>query len=137
MKANELMIGDWVRLTDPIAEGMQVQVLAIGRFGGITFYDGITDHIEPIPLTTEILEKNGFHKGAYLAAQCYIKEANHIVYSMLLENGDQVVTLVYCNGKNELEVITIGRGVNFDNVRYVHELQHALHLCGIEKDIKL
>ena len=62
MKANELMIGDWV-----IAYGKKTQVVWVGNIHKLAvrgfpseFYE---DEIEPIPLTLEILEKNGFTKS--------------------------------------------------------------------------
>lgn len=64
IKANELRIGNWV--IGPIGELMKVNVL--GHFsepnyihatgGGTSGQNGF----EPIPLTTEILKKCGFHK---------------------------------------------------------------------------
>ena len=55
MDAKELMIGDWVLLN-----GEPKQVMEI-LFGSITIdcYPIEEYYVEPIPLTTEILEKNG------------------------------------------------------------------------------
>ena len=61
MKATDLMIGDWV-----IAYGKNTQVVWVGNIHKLAvrgfpseFYE---DEIEPIPLTHEILEKNGWKK---------------------------------------------------------------------------
>lgn len=62
MKTNELMIGDWVRCTDPKPfkveqiDGVEEQV-----YGDDGFYVDTAD-LQPIPLTGEILEKNGFEE---------------------------------------------------------------------------
>lgn len=62
MKANELMIGDWVQTNDLYKAIKDVKVRAISQYSVL---DETTSqwidcqHIEPIPLTKEILEKNG------------------------------------------------------------------------------
>lgn len=82
------------------------------------------ENIEPISLTPEILEKIGFwceHDVGYVTEE-YEYE---IIYSTwnhelrILKNREQILKLKY-----------------FDEM-CVHELQHALRLCGINKEIKL
>ena len=61
MKATELMVGNWVYLPD-MATGKEYPARLDENF----FYDA--KYAEPIPLTPEILEKNGFKlnsKGYY------------------------------------------------------------------------
>ena len=67
MNASDLMIGDWVvyngdvEYTDPIRiEGMDIatDMLITSDREDVGF-----NGVEPIPLTTEILEKNGFKFG--------------------------------------------------------------------------
>ena len=129
MKANELMIGDYV-IRKNVPNEILI-VVAIDSIRGIVYLDldglGITEkieNIEPIPLTTEILEKIGFwceHDVGYVTEE-YEYE---IIYSTwnhelrILKNREQILKLKY-----------------FDEIR-VHELQHTLRLCGIEKTIKL
>lgn len=129
MKANELMIGDYV-IRKNVPNEILI-VVAIDSIRGIVYLDldglGITEkieNIEPIPLTTEILEKIGFwceHNVGYVTEE-YEYE---IIYSTwnhelrILKNREQILKLKY-----------------FDEM-CVHELQHALRLCGIEKTIKL
>lgn len=69
--------------------------------------------IEPIPLTAEILEKNGFVQDD---ESWWYKDFRIVLSS------SKGVSLV------------CGRQIKFC---YVHELQHALRLCGIEKTIEL
>ena len=95
------------------------------------------DDIAPIPLPDDFLDKNGFNKGTYTASQCFIKETDHVCYSLLLENGNQVVTLDYYDGKIELEIHTQQGCLTINNVRYVHEVQQAMRIMGIKKELEL
>ena len=129
MKANELMIDDFV-----IRKNVPNEILAIvviDSIRGVVYLDldglGITEkieNIEPISLTPEILEKIGFwceHDVGYVTEE-YEYE---IIYSTwnhelrILKNREQILKLKY-----------------FDEM-CVHELQHALRFCGIDKEIKL
>lgn len=64
--------------------------------------------IEPIPLTEEILKKNGFELHEFNGVMCYERPEFVIHHSMR-----------DCVGRN-----------NF-TYNHVHELQHALRLCGL------
>ncbi len=112
MKVNELMVGDWVYDS---ANECYVQV---------TYKDFRNDCIrilsdfKPIPITPEILEKNGFENQGYFG-ECIL--------------GDW---RILCDTKN-VDIIH-GEHCNMDTpIEYVHELQHALRLCGIDKEIVL
>ena len=129
MKANELsckdlMIGDWVMI-NPISY-YQVEQIRM-EFGELRIYLKGTEvfatenEIMPIPLTPEILEKNGW---------IYIAE-DKVFYSENLK-GELPWIYYITDGTNE-----IFRMKDFFNLQYVHELQHALRLCGIEKEIIL
>ena len=79
---------------------------------------------EPIPLTAEILEKNGFspcemHNGEYE----YISDSNLIQVARCKSE--------YC------WYVSIEHVILCLKIKYVHELQHALRLAGVEKEIKL
>ena len=60
MRPKDLMIGDWVILRDPDTNKKKKVTVTWGDLGDI-----ILQWFEPIPITTEILEKNGFVKQAY------------------------------------------------------------------------
>ena len=64
MKENELMIGDWVYCEgQPTPENVTIQTIAQDGvwFMGDKFEGAASfDRIFPIPITPEILEKNGF-----------------------------------------------------------------------------
>jgi len=123
MEANELMVGDWV-----LWKNKKVQ---IARVGGIVYSFGHIDvtlahcndegllethdikSISPIPLTEEIL-KNNFPDPT--DGLTWFPE----------EGGFNCHTYV---PKCEINA--------FGLFKYVHQLQNALRLCGIDIDIQL
>lgn len=131
MKAEELMIGDWVFCTYPSIK-KPFRVEEIRTVGDNELKIIISDemrlvfqerYIEPISLTPEILEKNGFKKeGSW-----FIIEDDYYDVS-IKEITDSIWRVKYCNTEFSA----------FDSVlhiAFVHELQHALKLCGIDKEI--
>lgn len=146
MKANELMIGDWVRIDEPDkyagATG-QIQSLMYhreddasyfnvfiqGKFGYVS-RDVCSDDIRPIPLTTEILEKNGFENIGDDTYQLEEKPCWFWVDFFRHTYGCEYDTSTYEYEDDEHRLKLYG-------IPSVHELQHALRLCGIEKEIEL
>ena len=157
MKANELMIGDWVHVEAHRGFNAQnVKVESIpdpdddneyghhyGHIGAWLesddndFRDVEAKHLQPIPLTVEILEKNGwkheFDKTGYMVKYDLGKEGKNcwMMWAIKEHNLDiqrQDENLDMYNLKVSRVVIPCD---------YVHQLQHALRLCGIEKEIKL
>ena len=145
MKATELMIGDWVHVEAHRgfnAQNVKVETIPdndgdnkyghhyghIGTWldgGDNDFRDVEVKHLQPIPLTSEILEKNGF----------ILKEEEEGLYGVVVEpyySRDDVPFEVFCDG--EPFAIWFKDPVN---IKYVHQLQHALRLCEIEKEIVL
>ena len=114
MKSKDLMIGDWV-----YSRGRTERVTSI--------YDGYicTEHFkyshdyffDPIPLTPEILEKNGWEWDGEL----------WVTDDFLIENGYDYYNRFWWSVFNSPLL----------PINSVHELQHALRLCGIEKEIVL
>lgn len=143
MRANELMVGDLfdVHRYECVADGGHFQewqeygkivcitedyvtVKYIAREEEYGFEDVEHSDLEPIPLTVEILEKNGFMQ----------KQSEFI-------NGDIGIIFTIRGfsfwSKKTIE-IACGNGSRINNLpRYVHQLQHALRLCNIEKEIGL
>ena len=146
MKAKELMIGDWVRIDEPDkyagATG-QIQSLMYhreddasyfnvfiqGKFGYVS-RDVCSDDIRPIPLTTEILEKNGFENIGDDTYQLEEKPFWFWVDFFRHTYGCEYDTSTYEYEDDEHRLKLYG-------IPSVHELQHALRLCGIEKEIEL
>lgn len=122
MEARDLMVGDWVVYNgdvdyiNPIKiEGMDI---ATGMCVTTDRDDVGFDGVWPIPLTAEILEKNGFEK-------CRIKEIEYFGWRL---NEDFSLEL------NAVDTLMWNDDVA---IHYVHQLQHALRLCGIDKEIIL
>lgn len=142
MEITDLMIGDWVRLKDDYLSYeescMKISFLSTSaicalRCKGTNTPIGLKnsdenwmcpvfeDDIEPIPLTEEILENNGFEKDRDYGY--FIGQSNSGYY-------------IYFNN-NHLSIQAGYDAIEFAWCEYVHELQHALKLCGIKKDIVL
>lgn len=129
MKAEELMVGDWVRFpigNDKICDLPYVEGKGIcaSFSASATLFPVSVEQLEPIPLTPEILEKNGFN---------YVKETGYMCYEQL---GDRQYNLIAVKG-NILQMQFTSGNLVWTECRYVHELQHCLKLVGIEKDIVL
>ena len=101
--------------------------------------DGMTggvwvEYLEPIPLTPEILEKNGFkpyipenHLETVYACQDVSKSVANELYALWPYQDGSFYLLLRVDGKDMVRM----------NVHYVHQLQHALRLCGINHEIIL
>lgn len=135
MKPEELQLGDIVTTTP---SGMPIKVVAIHRKK--VAYHACTDRfswvriglLQPIPLTAEILGKN--FKS---------KELPDDPYGAYFFGGNDYIEVnikEYTDGLWQVDVdeIEMGgmRGWRM-YVSYVHELQHIIRLCEIDKEIEL
>lgn len=111
MEVTELMVGDWGNI-----KGKPVKVTLDDLRTMLILFEDVDFHIEPIPLTEDILEKNGFKKFAE-------GQAN-------FDYTDNDIHLEYWIGDGCFRYYTA-------EIRYVHQLQHLLRLCGVEKSIIL
>ena len=120
MKCKELMVGDFCRS----GHGLPMQITNVGddyayaTFEGNEgepweFYDK-DEQPQPILLTPEILEKNGW-------------ERNGIFMEKRIGENTQLSWTDICGA-----VLSQGRYYMCD-CNYVHTLQHALRLCGFYK----
>ena len=121
MEVKDLMIGDWVEV-----DGEYTDVTSISRTEistGCMKEVDIRD-VKPIPITAQCLDDSGFHTNQFLS----ILRVDHNHY--LEVDSDEGVIL--------WEEKSVIRTVKFmAKVKYVHELQHALRLCNINKGIEL
>lgn len=130
LTAQDLMIGDWVEFIQSDGQGFYAQVEALindGIFSESGFY--ADNDVSPIPLTAEILEKN-FPKSHDID---YWVDGNFpiIGYSIPCHTDGNLPYV-------EVSIYDPARVMEFEMyLHYVHELQHALRLCGFEKDIEL
>ncbi len=160
MKSNELMIGDFLRVNRDglcIKKDTIVEIRSIdtdnnfpekGLFGcascypldGNQFNGGVwLDYLDPIPLTPEILEKNGFRltKAADRYWWAIDGTRDGAMVEITLYNPDvhgvKVLTKIHTQSSHGIGVNT----VRSCDIESVHELQHALRLCRIDKEIVL
>lgn len=118
MKANELMIGDWV-----ICHGEPMQIMEIfSDLVNAECWPYEYDDLQPIPLTPEILERNGF-----------VPATNGVSWYLRDDDTDECL-LMLNKIHNAFVMSTAGMTIGF---QYVHQLQHLLRLCGIKKEIIL
>ena len=138
IKISELSIGDWVRY-DRGTDAVQIMGIYVRNnqecvvMSDSYYPDGVIGFvwcIKPIPLTPEILEKNGFRKldrfNEYVIGEW---DSNPFIAVRLAEKFVEPTILVK-NGGTSTHLFG-SRGVN------VHQLQHALRLAGVEKEIEV
>ena len=119
MKPTDLMIGDWVRIKGHLDYD---KVQEIARDENMQWYISFACsatlfrayEFEPVLLTPEILEKNGWERnGIFMEKR--IDENTHLSWTdicgSVLSQGNYY--MCDCN--------------------YVHTLQHALRLCGLNE----
>lgn len=143
LKISDLSVGDWVRYRDREWEVCSIYQFTeeVGLFRkGSQICESIED-IEPIPITAEILGANGFilQKDSF----------NTYEYTTLL--GKMLrTTRVHLDAPQCINVFlhdtTIERGYYhrekisvsiLKDVVYIHQLQHALRIAGVDKEINL
>ena len=122
MKKEELMIGDWVQDDEPDADG----IITRCKVEAEDFMnEAFMNHTVPVPITSEILTDNGFFKSC---DDCY---ENHYTYVLLSEYTNLKLFALYDSD--------FSYNMNHEawKIKYVHELQHVMRLCHIDKDIQL
>ena len=131
MNSKELMIGDWA-----IFNGNPLKVQAIdSRDSEIVAEDGIfcteesrwaytADKVEGIPLTPEILEKNGFG---------FVKssDTDSVWNGQWIYKGLELATC--CLNRDDNWPCFINIDDSNIKCEYVHQLQHALRLCKLDE----
>ena len=141
MEAKDLMVGDWVYCEgQPTPDNVIIQSIHEDgvwfqgkRFKGEASYD----RIFPIPLTPKILEKNGFTsygEAWYLPENKANGNEKILVGFYMYETRISVRSGSKCFDNSvpcEYRARAANRHV------FVHDLQHALRLCGIDKEIEL
>lgn len=135
MKVNEIMIGDLFSFNgnkykiEDIKKCGAVHVENYPEGGRTEFItDFILDELQPIPLTDEILKKNGWN---WHEANAKFFPETWVGNLLLRKQGEAFCILAVSDYDDE------DTNTTPFTIRYVHELQHALRLGGIEKEIKL
>lgn len=135
MEITDLMMGYWVKIIHHHMPKPLIKVKKVDledfRDALLQVYPEIT--YEPIPITPEILEKNGY---SYNETRDVWELIPNDGFGICRDEDDNC--FYFCLGIfdafNSYSDITYHY---ITKVEYVHELQHALKLCKIEKDIVL
>ena len=136
MEANELTDGIYVYFN--CFDDSKIIVKVTGFKDGVVY--GISEtgshwctieKVEPIPITPEILEKNEFVQKSDGWLWCKIEgiEDKNYIFIQFRKGCDEV-RLVELNFVNKVLA-------RYEQIHYVHELQHVLRICGNEKTIEL
>ena len=119
LQAKDLQIGDWYAFRGHPYQCTASDIASLAECEK----QGAPTDISEIPITEEILEKNFEKKTFYGIYDDYfdlsIREYSDSIY---------VVTFHNCDASFPDQIVTLC---------FVHELQHFLHHCGIEKEIML
>ena len=138
INCRDLMVGDYIANRN----GFPMQIVAVDEDNAYAwtgneerpwiFGDNEGYEPQPIVLTPEILEKNGFYDS-------YTKR----YYKRFYSNGcfDIAISLVYreievskvCGAGTDCEEEEYGSAIAFGNDICVHTLQHTLRLCGLDE----
>ena len=127
------MIGNWffVGSGTDLEEKLQVDEIfehSVG-FKGREFTTYLTS-LEPIPITKQILERNGF-------LACDLNSCTQIMPRYLYNDNTEKVK-VCKNASNNWDIYTYSKDecIGCFEIKYIHQLQNLLNLCGIEFEIK-
>lgn len=125
MKQSEYIPGDWVKASGQLC---RVEEVFVNRLTNESEYTLIYPNgnssriaigeIEPVPLTPEILEKNGWEKKDDLYWKSY-----------------ELVTLVVQD--KILRIVDLYSNLILRSLEYVHELQHLLFGLDDNSEIKI
>ena len=133
MNCKELQIDDWVEYN-----GLNQKVKEISGLDNEVYLtmDECVDctKVNPIPITQEILEKNEIEllevgdNGVATPAKYRNRYEKWLIHTKWKD------TYLWYDRTTKRWNLYDMNGAQFT---YVHEFQHALRLCGIEKDIKI
>lgn len=131
LKISDLSVGDWVQDKNGIyAKVIGVENWSNGYLLNIELHGvnvGVTPlaSVHPIPITPEILEANGFVK---------IGEYNE----WSTGNWEDIPFIGISLSRQSMRIKNLGTDIFLENkVVYVHQLQRALSLANIDKEITL
>ena len=128
IKISELSIGDWVEI-----DGAATKVWYLSEDSEVN--ETTYDWVKPIPLTPEILEKNGFDapKAKVWNDSWYWSNRKDVALELRESFGIWYMEIVIKEQRSGLQS-NRKLGIGF---KYVHQLQHALRLAGVGKEIEV
>lgn len=137
MKANELMIGDMVgysSLTRMVTAINPPYFIDLGNGERTTITNVCIEHLNPIPISEELLAKNGFkHEYDCICEYTYyIREIDGYFVEIKIGCSNMGDEYVNCHIDN-----CDRNSVANADIRYLHQLQNLLNIMNIKFDIKL
>lgn len=135
MRVNELMIGNFIYIKNRrVSEIVRVDRidgcrLLCRRYDKAEAIDASSKLCNPIPITEEFLENNGF-KNRYNIS--YEREIDGYYIEIQLEYANMGDEYIHCHIDN-CSRCTVASA----DIQYVHQLQNLLNIMNIEFDIKL
>lgn len=148
MKPEELMIGDWVNFLidieggdtdyDPkVAQYQPMKIVSLSSWynndGEVESAEGVIndiDQVKPIPLTPEILEQNGFEYYDNPVKSLMTNTINGHYVEIRLDRKEMAIWYDYDENNDGVYSDCL-----FPLPYWLHDFQHALRLCGINKEI--
>lgn len=138
VKSKEIMLGNWFFVGSGTDWEEKLQVDEVFEnsvsFKGREFMTYITS-IEPIPITKQILERNGFDE--YVFAEP--KSCDYNIYTKYAT--DYFIHATHWYDDNEYWDIQIDDinhcSLGGCTIKYIHQLQNFLNLCGLDLEIKV
>lgn len=126
------MMYDWIQIVEDAptmpGEYHKIDWIRTGELGldnrNIVTYP----YIQPVSLTPEILENNGWQWDGMYATLKY--GGNKL---LMWYKHEGILRDFYIHKNGEKELMFLSR----PGMKYVHTLQHALKLCCVDKEIKL
>lgn len=132
MGLEDLMVGDYVTHQYYYNRPVKIEYF-VGSKAKIEYETFDVSTLKAVPLTEEFLIKQGFEYD-YDIDECVSDGGRFITLKGFVYREDGVL-IDYCNG--DVKVVTDFNGEVTKKMSYVHELQHAMRLCNINKEIKL
>lgn len=137
MKAEELHVGDWVMWKSNIGGDFSVERVNAKHLNPRPFGVGVEVRgmsiqfatIEPIPVTKEILEANGFKR---FFDQIYKRSIDKYNYLQVRLGDDySQVKLIHHVPRMDFEEYGYESNIEISERLYVHKMQHVLRLFGL------
>lgn len=133
LKISDLSVGDWVGCNGKPYRAVIIDALdqTVTIFGNDEQGDIHIEQLAPIPITADILEKNGLFRHLRDDDNPeLIVLSNHFIMARTYTDVDWWRVLIY---DEELPSEELFNGI----IHSVHQLQHALRLAGVDKEINL
>ncbi len=123
---NEYIAGDLVKYLSQVVKIVEVYQDGTCYFGNETMC-GQQDckDAEPIPLTPKILEKNGWKHKKEFGEYWFIPRNEDYELLALDKVGEEWIVYIEENSSN------------FENIKFVHQLQHLLFGLGLNSEMEV